>query len=356
MLKPRSYNIADSNIANLGTDLEKKVREAAAHKEPAWEHAGQHVGLEIWRIEKFQVKPWPKDQYGSFYSGDSYIVLNTWKKAGNDALHWDIHFWLGEHTTQDEAGTAAYKTVELDDRLGGAPVEHREVMGYESTLFLQYFHDNIRIMSGGVETGFRHVKPEEYRPRLLHIKGKKKVRCLEVNRVAASLNSGDCFLLDLGLKILQWNGSKSGGIERNKAGSLARAMDDERGGKAEVVVLQEGEEEAIFWDNLQGGKGPVKSAEHGGADDDEHQHDKKLFRLSDASGSMKFTEIKPISRAALDSKDVFIYDVGNEVFTWVGKAASVNEKRLALDYATRYLSTHNRPPWISVYNLGRCGK
>lgn len=43
MLKPRSYNIADSNIANLGTDLEKKVREAAAHKEPAWEHAGQHV-------------------------------------------------------------------------------------------------------------------------------------------------------------------------------------------------------------------------------------------------------------------------------------------------------------------------
>jgi len=51
------------------------------------------------------------------YDGDSYIILNAYKKSpDSDVLSYDLHFWLGEETTQDEAGTAAYKTVELDDR------------------------------------------------------------------------------------------------------------------------------------------------------------------------------------------------------------------------------------------------
>jgi gelsolin len=354
MLKQKEYNLADSNIANLGSDLDKKVRVAAAQTEKAWSAAGKQVGLQIWRIEKFNVVSWPRDQYGSFYSGDSYIVLNTYKKKGGDALAWDVHFWLGKFTTQDEAGTAAYKTVELDDLLGGAPVQHREVQEHESDLFLSYFNNQIKIMEGGVETGFKHVEPEKYEPRLLHLKGRRKVRVTQVPLATASLNSGDVFILDAGLNIYQWNGKKAGPQEKMKGAQLSRALDDERKGLPKVHVLEEGDKDADFW-KLLGGQGPIKSAEEGGDDNEAEKGDsKRLFRLSDASGAMTFTEIsqgKNVKRNQLDSSDVFILDTGAEVFAWIGRGASVDEKKKAMQYAQQYLTKFNRPLYLSIARI-----
>ena len=77
-------NISNSMDCDCDCDWDwdwmKQVKLAAAKCEREWDGAGAHPGLEIWRVEKFQIKKWPKDQYGSFYNGDSYIILKTYRK------------------------------------------------------------------------------------------------------------------------------------------------------------------------------------------------------------------------------------------------------------------------------------
>ncbi|URE45113.1 Villin headpiece domain [Musa troglodytarum] len=56
-------------------------------------------GTEIWRIENFQPVPLPKSDYGKFYSGDTYIILQTTSGKGGAYLY-DIHFWIGKESSQ----------------------------------------------------------------------------------------------------------------------------------------------------------------------------------------------------------------------------------------------------------------
>eukprot|EP00947_MAST-08B_sp_MAST-8B-sp1_P005043 g5043.t1 len=174
MEKAKKYDWHDTNMALFGSDLEKKIKAAAAEDEPAWKEAGREVGIKIWRIEKFHVVAWPRKKYGKFHQGDSYIVLNTYKKSpDSEALDYDIHFWIGGESSQDEYGTAAYKTVELDHFLQDRAVQHRETQEHESALFLSYFKgaQRLQILAGGIESGFHHVEEEKVEPRLFQIKG-----------------------------------------------------------------------------------------------------------------------------------------------------------------------------------------
>ena len=330
--------------------MEKNVRLAAASTEEQWKNVGKAPALKIWRIEQFKVMPWPETSKGQFFSGDSYIILHSYKKPDNDlALLHDIHFWLGLETTQDEAGTAAYKTVELDDFLGTLPVQYREVQGVESSRFLSHF-PKLVIMEGGVETGFKHVSPKEYRPHLFHVSGTKAgVSVREVPLTKASMNSGDVFILDLGLHIYQFNGKTSSGQEKVKAAAHCRSVDSERKGLAAIHVFDEGDKDipAEFWDVL-GGPGPI--AVTAPAPVQVPIPSKKLYRLSDAAGKMTFTlvsEVK-VTGTMFDGNDVFVFDAGSEIFTWVGKKASPEEKKKALQYTMEYIKAHNRPAAINI--------
>jgi len=346
MLKPRKFDVEDSNIALLGSKLDKDARKKAADTEDAWKDAGKEIGTQIWRIEKFKVVPWPKDQYGHFYTGDSYIVLRTYKATPEaEKLSYDVHFWIGLQSSQDEYGTAAYKTVELDDYLNDDPIQHREIQGSESQLFLSYFKE-IYFHEGGVDSGFRHVTAKEYKPRLLHLKGSKNVVIREVPMTTDSLNSGDVFVLDKGLDVYVFIGKEASPREKHRSVELVASIVSDRP-NAKHQVFNEGDSDAgPFWEAL-GGKKPIAAA----IPDTPQTFTKRLFHLSDETGKMQMNELKNWNLSSLKSEDAFILDAGFEVFVWVGKKASKDEKSQALGYATDYLFKNNRPKTLPISRI-----
>jgi len=294
------------------------------------------------------VKPWPEKQYGSFYSGDSYIVLHTYVSKDDDVCHYDVHFWLGQNTTMDEAGTAAYKTVELDNYLEGAAIQHREVEGYESPLFLSYFPHGVFILEGGIGSGFFHVEPESYIPRLLHVKGCfKHVHTRQVKLSRDSLNHGDVFILDTGAKIYQWNGERSGGFEKHKAAEVVVHLKEKRGFHIELIVIDDDsptDDDETFW-SLIGGKGEIKQEDPNSDILEKKTSEIKLVKLIDIDGNITYELIAQghhnIKPEMFDNEDVFILDKGYIVYVVVGGNAPQDEKKKALGKAQQYVQENH---------------
>ena len=89
-----------------------------------------------------------------------------------------------------------------------------------------------------MESGFKKVEKDKYEPRLLHIKGRRNIRVQQTKLAWNSMNSGDVFILDLGLTIYIWNGKEAGRLEKIKGLEVAnRIRDEERGGRAKLEIM-----------------------------------------------------------------------------------------------------------------------
>lgn len=334
--------------------------------EPAFASAGKVPGIEIWRIEDFKPVPFPVKDYGKFYTGDSYIILVT--KEKNGIYSWDIHFWLGSETSQDESGAAAILTVSLDDQLGGDPVQYREVQDHESQLFLSRFKSGIRYLPGGVSSGFAHVDRDSFEKKLFQVKGKRNIRVKQVPLSISSMNKGDCFILDAGNDIYVYVGSQSKRTERLKAAQAANLIrDQDHGGRSKVHVLDEFSsptEIQEFFDALGGGLSAADVPDESiGGDDAEFEHTEErtvvLHRVSDSTGRIQIQEIgqKPLKQSQLDTNDCFILETGGaNLFIWIGKKCNKKEKDEAMVKAQNFLQTKSYPTWTHVERVVEDGE
>jgi len=370
-VKQEQSKLEDTNLAKYGGKEHHELRKGAALTEAAWKGCGQKCGVEVWRVVKFKVEKWDEKQYGSFFGGDSYIILDTYKTKDDkgkeaDKLCHDIHFWLGKKSTQDERGTAAYKTVELDDLFDGSAHQFRQTQGHESKEFLAMFNGTIHVMDGGADSGFHHVKPEEYKPKLFEVVGLKtaQVKVQEVPLDPKSLHSGSAYILDGGLELFQFNGSSANMWEKAKAKEFLLQVIEQRNGRAKHYFVDSSDDNPAFWKYFGGKKIALPPSTRAEVKPNPKHHvewhpsaSKKLTKADVKGTHVTFsTAAAKVVKSALDSKGIFVIDVTDEdkehhVYVWVGQDVPAQTARLGIAIGQEYLAQNKLNENTSVRRI-----
>jgi len=320
----------------------------------AFKGAGQKAGIEIWHIENFHPVTISKAFYGKFFMKDAYIILKT-SALKSGALRHDIHYWIGKDTSQEESDTAALKTVELDASLGGRAVQYREVQGHETERFLSYFKPCIIPQCGTISSLKRTEGNEnEYKNRLYVCKGKHVVHVKEVPFARSSLNHDDIFILDTKSKIFQFNGSNTSIQEWAKALDVVQYLKDTyHDGKCDIAAVVDGKmmadaETGEFW-GFFGGFAPlprkISMVDNSTAD----TSPAKLLCIE--KGHPIPIEADPLTKETLNTNNCYVLDCGVDVFVWMGKITTLDERKVASAAAEELLRSGSSRPNANIIRV-----
>ncbi|MHA2007869.1 MAG: hypothetical protein ACXABO_10910 [Promethearchaeota archaeon] len=166
----------------------------------------------------------------------------------------------------------------------------------------------------------------------------------EINKPIFS--SGDVYLLDAETTIFVWIGNKCSVDEKTTGAAQARTLDQQRGGAAKIITVDQGFETKDFL-SLIAPMGAMKIVEKNYAKtllkdvttgDFAQFHEWKniLYRVSSEEfediNAMKMMQV-PFTKNSLESEDCFIADLGNKVYIWQGRSCTVKEKVKAGQWA-----------------------
>jgi len=162
----------------------------------------------------------------------------------------------------------------------------------------------------------------------------------ELNEINKSVfSAGDVYLVDDENTIYVWIGNKCSVDEKTTGAANARKLDQERGGAAKIITIDQGQETPEFL-KIISSMGAMKIVERNIAKTmlkdvvtgdwaQFAEHKNVLYRASaeefDNINTMKMIQV-PFSKDSLDTEDCFVADLGNKIYIWQGKASTVKEK------------------------------
>uniref|UniRef100_A0A7S1ERB4 Gelsolin-like domain-containing protein n=1 Tax=Timspurckia oligopyrenoides TaxID=708627 RepID=A0A7S1ERB4_9RHOD len=248
-------------------------------------------------------------------------------------------------------GSAAYLTVNLDDMLSGTPVQYREVDGAESKLFLSYFSQLMKV-EGGVASGFTSPEPETYETKLLHVSGTgTDVVVQQVPIDVSSLNNKDVFILDLGMKLYQFNSVNCGPFERMAGSGVLEKIVALRNYEPEGINIDGEEVLEIeeFWAPFGGVVELSELPDPPEPEEEEESGIRKLYKVSDEDGSIGCDLVEEkdgenLSLSLIEEDSIMIAVANNEALFYIGSGASQGE-RFHMNFKTAEILETIGLPW-----------
>ncbi|ONK78389.1 uncharacterized protein A4U43_C02F18270 [Asparagus officinalis] len=323
-------------LKQQGVDLKGTTKSAPANEEvpPLLEGGGK---LEVWRINGSAKSPVLPEDIGKFYSGDCYIVLYTYP-SGDRKDDYFLSCWMGKDSIQDDQIMATRLANTMCTSLKGRPVLGRILQGKEPPQFIALFQPMV-VLKGGLSSGYKkyiaenNLNDDTYTSdgiALFRVSGTSvhNNKTIQVDAVATSLCSADCFLLQSGSTMFNWHGSSSTFEQQQWAAKLAELL------KPGVTLkhAKEGTESSAFWFAL-GGKQSFTTKKVV----QDIVRDPHLYSYSFNKGKLEVSEIFNFSQEDLLTEDILLLDTHSEVFVWVGHSVGSKEKQEALNIGQKYI-------------------
>ena len=204
------------------------------------EAIGLDKGVTVFVIDSLFPVVQDQDMFGKFCVADCYIVLITTSDPQSDQLAHRIYTWIGGDAEMDKKFCVAMFSVGLRNWIGACCRIQREVEGEESLEFLQVFGEDFvyEDVTQATETGLFTAEQKRYPLRLYRIHGKLDLQLCLVEPACLALKSESVFLLDWGLEMFQWNGSKANLQHRTKCRIIADRINKlERVSRAHFIEI-----------------------------------------------------------------------------------------------------------------------
>ncbi|KAL5279887.1 VILL family protein [Megaselia abdita] len=279
--------------------------------------------------ESIQASEIPTTGSVKFSSDSSYVMHYTVLLSGKNTTldlvgaRYIVYIWNGRKSLNSVRSKTNSFGIEMSKKLGNRTVLVKLEEGYESPHFLQIFKGKFLIFEQ--ESFTLKAKPSDF---VLRVTGDSSynAKAMQVSPLT-ELKSGNCYVLNSS-KNWVWCGQGSTGDTREIAKNVANLF-------GEYNLALESKEPPQFWDSITNVFNPENNnytsvngngyLVENGESFDSDKNKMRMFLVQNQKDMVAFHEFLVIEQADLHPENLYIIDVGDMVYVWIGKQSNVQE-------------------------------